>query len=682
MSNRRLMHLLVANALVLLIALCLSACKDHDDGPPDFVPPPSATTYSIGGTVAGSTGSLTLQNSNGTMLAVPATGAFTFATPMASGAAYNVTVAVPPSSQSCTVANGSGTVGAANITSIAVTCTTNQYTLGGTVSGLGAGKSVALRASTDGLTTNITVSANGAFTFPDTFVNNAEYLVFVITQPAGQTCTVAPETGDILGASVTTIAVTCIDSSASARNWGTAATIAADEDLQDFDTFRTPEVAFDAAGNALAIWEQDRANAIGTEIFFSRYTAGGSWSAPAMIPNESAPMPGQPSASTRRKPQLAVAANGNAVAAWVENVYAVAVSFYTPGSGWSNPEHIFDNLVNGLGGTIDPTVAIDASGNVLVVWGNHMVNGLSGILYNRYIPGTGWVTPYTVPRLVNELQFPAHDPEIAMLPNGTTVAVWKQSGGGGFNQSQLWSSRYDMAADTWSAPQEVDSQDSGNPLYGHVIQGRNNVMLDAAGNASVVWAQYDGTRMHIVFNHLTGNTWGTPAVVETYDSPVVLQSNAYDPRASIDGSGNIMAMWLQVDGDEGHYVANRYVPGAGWGTQENIGEYVEVGHVANETSFELVSNAAGQTVAVWTLVSGIGAENVPYPVYLSANEYNPTNHSWGAEEVIDRHADFPGDVDGDADSPAVAVDASGNAVAVWVQRSSATVQGIRVNRFE
>lgn len=680
MSNRRLTHLLVANALVLLIALCLSACKDHDDGPPDFVPPPSATTYSIGGTVAGSSGGLTLQNSNGTMLAVPASGTFTFATSMVTGAAYNVTVAVPPNSQSCTVANGSGTVGAANITNVAITCTANLYTLGGTVSGLGAGKSVALRASTDGLTTHITVSANGAFTFPDTFVNNAEYLVFVITQPVNQTCTVAPDTGDILGASVTTIAVTCIDSSASARNWGTATSIAADGNLQDADTFRTPKVAFDAAGNALAIWEQDRDNATGTEIFFSRYTVSGGWGAPAMIPNQSAPMPGQPSASTRRKPQLAVAANGNAVAAWVESVYSVAVSLYSPGSGWSNPEIIYDNLVTGLGGAIVPRVAIDAGGNVLVVWENDMINGARLIHYNSYSPGTGWAAPRTVTRLVNELQFPAREPEMAMLPNGNAIAIWKQGGGGGFNQSQLWSSRYDMAADTWSPPQEVDSQDSSNALYGHIIPYRTNVMVDAAGTATAVWSQYDGTRMRVVFNRLTGNTWGTPAIVETNNNAGL--SSAYDPRASIDGSGNIMAMWLQVDEAEGHYVANRYVPGTGWGTQENIGEYVRVGHVANETSFELVSNAAGQTVAAWTLVSGIGAENVPYPVYLSANEYNPVNHSWGAEEVIDRHAEFPGEVDGEAESPAVAVDAGGNAAAVWVQRNSATVEGIRVNRFE
>ena len=44
---------------------------------------------------------------------VSANGSFTFATPVASGAGYGVTVKTNPSGQACTVSNGSGTVGSA-----------------------------------------------------------------------------------------------------------------------------------------------------------------------------------------------------------------------------------------------------------------------------------------------------------------------------------------------------------------------------------------------------------------------------------------------------------------------------------------------------------------------------------------------------------------------------------------
>src|SRR5262249_46234845 len=46
----------------------------------------------------------------------------TFSTSLATGAAYNVTVKANPTGQLCTVANGSGTIGSANITNVAVTC--------------------------------------------------------------------------------------------------------------------------------------------------------------------------------------------------------------------------------------------------------------------------------------------------------------------------------------------------------------------------------------------------------------------------------------------------------------------------------------------------------------------------------------------------------------------------------
>jgi hypothetical protein len=64
-----------------------------------------------------------LRNNGGDDLAVAASGAFTFATGLRALAAYSVAVAAQPGGQTCTVANGSGTVAAANVGSIAVSCT-------------------------------------------------------------------------------------------------------------------------------------------------------------------------------------------------------------------------------------------------------------------------------------------------------------------------------------------------------------------------------------------------------------------------------------------------------------------------------------------------------------------------------------------------------------------------------
>ena len=61
-----------------------------------------------------------LRDNGGDDLTVTANGSFTFATKLASGAAYNVTVKTNPSGQTCSVANGSGTIAAADITNVAV----------------------------------------------------------------------------------------------------------------------------------------------------------------------------------------------------------------------------------------------------------------------------------------------------------------------------------------------------------------------------------------------------------------------------------------------------------------------------------------------------------------------------------------------------------------------------------
>ena len=68
---------------------------------------------------------MVLQDNGGDNLTVSANGSFTFATKLASGASYNVTVQANPTGQTCTTANGTGTIASANITNVTVTCTAN-----------------------------------------------------------------------------------------------------------------------------------------------------------------------------------------------------------------------------------------------------------------------------------------------------------------------------------------------------------------------------------------------------------------------------------------------------------------------------------------------------------------------------------------------------------------------------
>ncbi len=124
--------------LVLIVSLVFSGCGGgggSSSDPANTTTNTGGTTFTIGGTVSGLTGAgLVLQNNAADDLAVAANGAFTFATAAADGSLYAVTVKTQPSGQTCTVASGSGTVAAANVTNIAVTCAAGSG--GGTGSGV------------------------------------------------------------------------------------------------------------------------------------------------------------------------------------------------------------------------------------------------------------------------------------------------------------------------------------------------------------------------------------------------------------------------------------------------------------------------------------------------------------------------------------------------------------------
>jgi hypothetical protein len=80
--------------------------------------------YTVGGTISGLHGgtSLVLQNNGADDLSAVADGPFTFATALASGSTYKVTVHIQPWGQECLVTNASGTIAGADVTNVNVSC--------------------------------------------------------------------------------------------------------------------------------------------------------------------------------------------------------------------------------------------------------------------------------------------------------------------------------------------------------------------------------------------------------------------------------------------------------------------------------------------------------------------------------------------------------------------------------
>ena len=190
---------------VLVASLsALSACGGSGGGSNSPVPP---QMYTIGGSVTGlaSGASIVLLDNNGDALTVSANGTFVFATALSSGSTYVITVRTQPTGQTCSVSAGSGTVGSANVSNVVVSCTTNTYTIGGTIQGLSSSGLVLANGSD---TLKVSANATG-FTMPTAVTDSTAYDVTVESNPPALSCTVTNGTGTVASADVTNISVSC-----------------------------------------------------------------------------------------------------------------------------------------------------------------------------------------------------------------------------------------------------------------------------------------------------------------------------------------------------------------------------------------------------------------------------------------------------------------------------------------
>jgi hypothetical protein len=168
----------------------------------------SENAYSIGGTVTGLASGMqvTLDDNGADALTVASNGAFTFTTPVAAQGSYRVTVGTQPVEQTCSVSEGAASDVLNNITSVQITCSTDTYTISGSVAGLASGAQVTLD---DNGADALTVAANGSFTFTTPIPYGGGYAVTVGTQPNGEYCTVADGTGSSVTATQSGVSVSC-----------------------------------------------------------------------------------------------------------------------------------------------------------------------------------------------------------------------------------------------------------------------------------------------------------------------------------------------------------------------------------------------------------------------------------------------------------------------------------------
>ena len=183
-------------------AVCSLSSSDADGA--GSAPP----TYSLSASISGLDFSGLVLSVDGTSVSVTdGTSTQLLAVSLASGTQYSVTVASQPTGQSCSVAGGSGTIQGANVASVVITCQTNTYTVGGSISGLTAGGLILLDNGANA--TSIDVNAT-QFTMSTAVAYGGAYAITVQAAPPGLVCQVSDGSGVMGAADVTGVSIACV----------------------------------------------------------------------------------------------------------------------------------------------------------------------------------------------------------------------------------------------------------------------------------------------------------------------------------------------------------------------------------------------------------------------------------------------------------------------------------------
>jgi hypothetical protein len=684
----------------------------------------AAPTYSIAVTISGLSGTLVLQNNDSDVFSAAANGVFTFASRLAGASTYSVTVKTQPTGQTCVVANGNGTVNRSDVTNVTVTCSP-AYTVGGSVTGLQGAMTLQDNGGND-----LTITSNGPFAIGPAVATGAVYSITIKTQPVEQLCVVSNGSGTVSGANIGNIAVTCslvpltVASSSPVvgainvvrnTNWivvfsttlaaatvtdsalsltgaagpqgfsftvsgnqitllpsgallplteytlniGTGIQGALGEQLaspvaismttedRSWETARAietntavnqafgPTVAFGPSGDALAIWY--KYDGTRYNIWSDSYSPTSNWGTSALLHSSNL--------GGAVEPRITIDATGDITAIWRQTIAtsgtitSIYSKRYTVAGGWGAAAAIENNS----GSAAAARIAGDSAGDAIAVW--FQFNGTSDNVWaNRFTASGNWGTPVLLQSGTNEATFP----QIAMSIGGAACAVWSQYNG---TTEAIWANDYSID-NGWLGASVIQND---NVSTGFSAQ----VGIDASGNCLRVWQQVHGPHTAIFADRYAPSGTGSAPVVIGADSSIDMVT----PQIAVDANGEAQAVWLEQGTGITTLWADHYSAAGGWETSVPL-QSVTAGSASNP---DIAIDAAGNALAVWEeLRSGL--------VYVWANRY-VAGRGWGAAQLI-------GPPTGNSTSPRVAFDSTGRAIAVWEQMDVASNHNIWADLFD
>jgi len=251
-----------------------------------------------------------------------------------------------------------------------------------------------------------------------------------------------------------------------------------------------------------------------------------------------------------------------------------------------------------------------------------------------------WEPPVLLQSIGDKGMWP-YGADVAFDLNGNALAVWQRYDG---TIESIWASRYSAQSATWSTPEVIS-----DPT---ITQGAfPRIEFDNAGNAMAVWEVSYGSIGEIWANYYSAATgsWRTAAIVDDKRYPESFRNADF----GFDGAGNVLIVWDQIANQVTSIWFNTYDAASGlWGTSKTI----ESDDVGTARLPKIAVDQNGNALAVWEHDDGIGTRT-----NIMANRYTAATKSWGTPALLESQ-----DLD-DCWSPDIAIDPNGNAIAVWEQ---------------
>lgn len=273
------------------------------------------------------------------------------------------------------------------------------------------------------------------------------------------------------------------------------------------------------------------------------------------------------------------------------------------------------------------------------------------------VPGAG-----TADSSVGEAEWDSGRIHPVVDEDGNAVVFWWQTHG------PVRGSRY-VAGSGWD-PVEL----LGDNAYNGVLKSRQPIVMDAQGNATLLWHESDNPGSSATSlttrasRYVKGAGWRDPADLPPVPAgPIGIYGNGGYPAAAVDVSGNVMAVWHAWHNTP---VWARYDAASGvWETDD-----FAMMQVGQTFLFDLAvdSSQPGAFMMVWA------QQNALY-----ARRYTPAS-GWSTPDLITSEAGLitMGAVPGD--HPALAMDDQGNAIVAWSKQEdpgSAGARGMWVSHY-